>query len=613
MDCITDLSIDSNRSLRAILILGSVLHLASMIPAAQPEPYPAWSHSLQLYYDTSPDRANLTGDVFDFPVLVRLTKDDFPFAEARDSGQDLRFSKPDGTPLSFEIDRYDPVAGKAEIWVRMDTVKANYKGRLARLHWGNPTAASASSPHDVFRSSNGFVSVWHLRGQFPLPRANSVAGGQEAVPANYDNNEQTAGIIGYADSLGGGPSGDYLQTWEPFSDLSQGFTFSIWAYPTAVRPSARFMDFGNGSGRDNLTLYRGGPSQDLVFDSYHNSSRSSVRAPGAISLNQWQYFVVTVVGKSARIYRNGSLIANATLNDTLINGVRREKNFLGRSNSAADPYFIGKLDEPVVSKTARSADWIKLSYVNQRADQGLVSFVEPPMCQARFGIPPDTSINEGSLLNLVGWADCADHFEWSVVSGPAQRILDPEVMVLNLAVPRVSGDTVSEFTFTARYGDSTKTGTVRISIKDVIPDPRFTLPADLTWDGNDSLLLKATVENLAAIEGSSQPTLTYAWTLGGLEVDTAWRSEGLLLKSAAGNGILTVGLCLHNNGPTLCRETAVTITTSPVSMVKRRGSVRSLSFPGYRADGRRVGTRHSAGGPGRSLKTFSAEPVPPRP
>lgn len=600
MGCVTDLVNDSNRSLRAVLTVASFFQLAIAIPSAQTQPYPAWSHSLDLYYDTSPDRVNLTGDVFGFPVLVRLTNAEFPFAEARDSGQDLRFSKPDGTPLSFEIDRYDPVAGKAEIWILMDTLRAGYKGRLARLHWGNPAAASAGSPNDVFKGSNGFVSVWHLRGQFPTPRANAVAGGEEAVPVNYDNDEQTAGIIGYADSLDGGANGDYLQTWEPISDFSQGFTFSIWAYPAAATNFARLMDFGNGPARDNLSLYRGGTSDDLVFESYHNTAGSRVRAPGAISLNQWQYFAVTVTGKSARIYRNGSLIASDTLTDTLINAVRRSNNYLGKSNWAADSYFMGKLDEPVVAKTARSADWIELSYANQKADQVLVSFVAPPTCQRRFGLPPDTTIAEGSLLALTATADCADHFQWSVLSGPAQRILDPEVMVLNLAVPRVSGDTLSEFGFTAAYGDSTESGVVRVSIKDVIPDPRFTLPAGLTWFGNDSLLLEATVENLAAIEGSTQPDLSYAWTLRGLEADTSWRTGGLLLKSAAGNGILTVGLCIHNNGPVICKETAVTVTALPVSIAKRKGTGGSHGIPLYRVDGKRVIThprRGSSGSP----------------
>jgi hypothetical protein len=624
MDWATDLSDDSNRSLRNVLVfifvsafvLGFISHPAVAAPAAQTVAYPEWSHSLDLYYDTSPDRVNLSGDVHGFPVLVRLTSAEFPFAEARDSGQDLRFSKPDGTPLSFEIDRYDPVAGKAEIWILMDTVKADYRGRLARLHWGNPAAASASSPNDVFKGSDGFVSVWHLRGRFPVPRVNSVAGGEDAVPVNYDNNEQTAGIIGYADSLDGGASGDYLQTWEPFSDLSQGFTFSIWAYPTAANPFARFMDFGNGPARDNLALYRGGASEDLVFESYHNTTSSSVRVPGAITLNQWQHFAVTIAGKSARIYRNGSLIGSATLNDTLIHGLRRDNNYLGKSNRAADAYFMGKLDEPVVSKTARSADWIELSYANQKADQALVSFVAPPTCQSRFATPPDTTIGEGSLLALAGLADCADHFQWSVLSGPVPRILDPEVIVLNLAVPRVSRDTLSEFRFTADYGDSTQSGTVRIFIKDVIPDPLFTLPAGLAWDGKDSLLLKATVENRAAIEESSQPVLSYAWTLEGLVADTSWSTEGLLLKSAAGNGILTVGLCIHNNGPAICGETAITVTALPVSTVKRNVTGRSRSFPGYRVDGRRVWPRSSPGGPGRSLKAFGADParsIPPLP
>lgn len=585
----------------------AVLLLAPAVPWAQD--YAAWAYHKEIYYDASATGAGLDGNVLDFPVLVRLTEADFPFAQARDSGQDLRFVKADGSPLDFEIDRYDSAARKAEIWVRIDTVKAGYRGHLARLYWGNPAAPRAGSQGGVFAGAGGFASVWHLRGRYPTPRANSRAGGQDAVPVNFDGDEQVDGIIGFADSLDGAASGDHLQTWEPFDDFSGGFTFSVWAYPTAVADFARFMDFGNGAGQDNLILSRLGSTDSLVFYAYHSASRTVLSTPGAIALNQWQHFAVTVAGKAAKLYRNGSLIASATLADTL-RSVRRGNNYLGKSNWASNAYFAGRLDEVVVARAARSAGWIKLVYANQRAVQSLVTFTAPPACQARFAPPADTAVPEGGSLALEGAADCADRFHWTVVSGPAPRLLDPDVKRLELRVPRVAGDTVAEFRFSARYGDTDSESVVRVAIREAIPEPRFTLPARLAWNGKDTLLLEPVVENLASVRASPAPDLRYAWTLSGLEADTAWRSSGLMLASAAGAGALTVRLCLHNDGPEACAETAVTVE-SPTSLVLpgRSGAADSPGFR-YRADGRRMEAADAGRGrPGLGRTT----PGPARP
>jgi hypothetical protein len=190
---------------------------ALAVPAAD---YSAWQHQKDLYYDTSPDGAGVSADLFAFPVLVRLGPADFPFAEARGDGRDVRFAKPDGTPLRHEIDVYDSAAGKAVFWVLADTVRGDHKGQLLRIYWGNRAAGASADSGGVFARANGFRAVWHLRGQYPTVRPNSVAGGMDAVPQNYDHDEQAGGLIGYADSLDGGDPGDHLQTWEPFDSLS---------------------------------------------------------------------------------------------------------------------------------------------------------------------------------------------------------------------------------------------------------------------------------------------------------------------------------------------------------------------------------------------------------
>jgi hypothetical protein len=70
--------------------------------------------------------------------------------------------------------------------------------------------------------------------------------------------------------------------------------------------------------------------------------------------------------------------------------------------------------------------------------------------------------------------------------------------------------------------------------------------------------VRATVSNLALVKASASPVITWAWTVGGLAVDTAWRSDRLVLRRPAGAGRIDVGLCLHNGGTPACRTIQVT-------------------------------------------------------
>ena len=101
----------------------------------------AWRSVRKLRLNTAPSGAGVTGDVYNFPVLVRLTKDNFDFSTARARGEDIRFAKPDDTPLALEIERWDPVNGLAEVWVKVDTVHGNDSTQSILMYWGNDIAA----------------------------------------------------------------------------------------------------------------------------------------------------------------------------------------------------------------------------------------------------------------------------------------------------------------------------------------------------------------------------------------------------------------------------------------------------------------------------------------
>jgi hypothetical protein len=592
------------------LSLAPVVHGAPAVAAARaPGDYSAWTHGADLFLDTSPKGADVAGGVGAFPLLVRLDGSTFDFSEARRDGRDIRFSDAAGLPLPYQVDQWDSAAGRAALWVRLDTVEGNRADQKLRMHWGNPAAADSSRPDAVFDSADGFVAVWHLGGPGG-ERTNAVAGGKPASPMGYDGNENAKGHIGLCDSLDGEDgSGDHLALGDGYEALSGGFHFSVWAYPTAAVHRGKLLDLGNGAGLDNISIGRDGNTGGIVLDVFDASRRSAeIKSPGGFAEGEWQLIDVTVDGARARIYRNGALLREDTLTGR-IPARRRAYNYLGRSNAGGDAYFRGRLDEARISRTARSADWIRLAHANQKSSQSLVSFTEPRVCVSRFEAPPDTALEEGRVLQLAAAADCASSWTWTAVSGPVPRLPDPDTKTLRLPLPRISGDTVLILRFSASYGDSLKEEEVRIEVLEAIPDPAFSLPGDRDWDGTDSLLVKPSITNLAAVKASRDSLIRWAWTLEGVEADTAWREGGLLIRSAGSTGTLKAGLCLDNGGRPQCRMMAIEVTgkTTPIRPHAAIRPVAARVPPSARRD---AAGRLLPGGPGSAPRAPSSPNSP---
>jgi hypothetical protein len=555
---------------------------------ARADDYATWAHGLDLFTNTSPDGAYVTSTVRHFPLLVRLTAGNFAFAEAQGKGGDIRFSAPDGSHLPYQIERWDSAAAAAEVWVKLDSIRGNARVMALRMHWGNPSAADSSNGNAVFDSARGFAAVWHLGGADVKPRANSVAGGLPAVPVNYDGDESRTGIIGLADSLDGAYVGDYLDLGVGYAGFNRGFTYSVWANASHNAFWSRLLDMGNGAGQDNLVLQRHLTGEDVIFDQYSGTQSTRVVARAAFPTGVWTHFAITVGDSLVSIYRNG-VLAGAVKRPDTIRAVTRLNNYIGKSNWAANDYYQGKIDEARLSRVDRGADWIKLSHANQSEAQSLLSFIPPSSaCTPVFEAPKDTILPEGALLELAGVADCASGYAWESVSGPAPRILDPEVKVLSVALPRVKGDQTLRYRFRARYGDATVSKEVAVTVDETIPDPAFTLPAGLSWNGRDSLVFKPKVANLSAIKASPAPVLNWAWTITGPETDTVWRDSALVLKSAQGEGVLKIGLCLDNDGPVICKVADVALGSSTRIPPRVTAIGPSAGRTGYDASGKRM-------------------------
>ncbi len=370
-------------------LFAATLALAGTLAAAQ-ETYSTWTHHRDVFLNTTNTTggANVTADVIGFPVLVRLDgRDSAVFTAAKAGGADLRFTKEgDVVRLKHQVDTWDAAGRMASVWVLVDTVKGNNKTQKIRMHWGKADAADSSSGSAVFTTANGFFNVWHLGDATGIsPRPSAVTGGDPAVPENFPAGYAPVdGLIGKAESLRGGIPPDVsdrftLGSGTGYSSWESGFTFSVWAKPLDVQNHSPFFSSSNGYavGASDVIIIGRQESTDLIKFRVRtgSGSYSGPNTAGDILLDQWQHFAFTRGGNTgtARIYRNGvEVIANETMAAFAVTA--RPNNYLGGSFSPNDNNYSGLLDEARLSKVARSANWLKLEYENQKPGGGLAFF-----------------------------------------------------------------------------------------------------------------------------------------------------------------------------------------------------------------------------------------------
>ena len=112
------------------LLLGAALLLAAVSPA-----HAWWNDDWSLRRELTVDATALAAtapagaDATDArPVLVRLHDGNFQFAQAAESGADIRFVAADEkTVLVHHIERYDSLLNEAFVWVKVPGLKSGAK------------------------------------------------------------------------------------------------------------------------------------------------------------------------------------------------------------------------------------------------------------------------------------------------------------------------------------------------------------------------------------------------------------------------------------------------------------------------------------------------------
>ena len=256
----------------------SSLIIALLLPLATSaqESLTDWKYSGKLAILTTPDGAELPeGAVVEgFPLLVRIVKDWFDFAQAKADGADLRFATTAGEPLKYEIEDWNTIDGSASIWVRLPTIKGNAQ-QMIQMFWGNANVASESNGKAVFNDSNGYVSVWHL-GEVVRDEVGTLESDDKGTTL-------TAGMIGKARNF---PGKAGVFGGEKISNYPSGgsaHTTSLWF--RAKQPNGTIIGWGNeGGGRGSKVRMQFRSPPHIHIDSDFSDIKGESRLPMNLSL-----------------------------------------------------------------------------------------------------------------------------------------------------------------------------------------------------------------------------------------------------------------------------------------------------------------------------------------
>jgi len=326
-----------------------------------------WRYSHRLYLNTTSSGANVVGDVVNFPLLVRLTAAHFDFSQAKEDGSDIRFANSDATFLPYEIERWDAVKKVAEIWVKVDTVHGGDSTQSLDMYWGCNNSADSSNSTAVFDTAAGFAGVWHLN-----ENSDSVidATGNAFNGKNSGSTTET-GLIGGSRTFSS-TSNNSIKISGLLNSPSD-ITLSAWVK----------SDTSSGAGQDIITL---GDAVLIRLDNisgigatgcYYTDSVSytMISSGQYLAKTGWHYLVLSINNTThiQTFYIDGKQYAVAqNVNKINYAGLGADTYIGTHGNGKKSFNFNGMIDEVRVNNISMTSDWIKLCFMNEKAQDVLV-------------------------------------------------------------------------------------------------------------------------------------------------------------------------------------------------------------------------------------------------
>jgi hypothetical protein len=345
--------------------------------------WPGWEYAQKITLNTTVSGAGTSGDIYNFPVLIRLSSANFKFTQSYHQGNDLRFLASNGSVLPYEIEQWDSIGQRASLWVKLDTIHGNDSRQSIMMFWGSDMSQKVD--RNVFDTTVGFQGTWHL--------GDTGKSCSDATPNNFNGQspdtalpQSERGVIGDCKRFDG--VSDYIVVPNTANsslnfEATDAYTVSAWVSLDTIDNMAQL-------------IVAKGYAQYFLRCTYFPSNTPLWEFSEFSTINTWdacttsaaprQWVLLTGIrnGNSQMLYRNGVAVSTApnvyqsatltrnTSQDITIGRFMESVTLPGEISSFC--FFKGSIDEVRIEKGARNADWIRLCYMNQRPDDKLVVF-----------------------------------------------------------------------------------------------------------------------------------------------------------------------------------------------------------------------------------------------
>jgi len=351
---------------------------------------------------------NYTGSaaIENFPVLVRISESGienfhysdmmFSSSELQNSARDIAFKAADGTPLAYDVDTWNP-NGTSLVWVTLPSLENNTE--FAMFY------RSSKSGKEVCDGNafTNYVGVWHL---------NETAYGSASIADSTTNGltgtsgaggDTKDGVVGTSRRITSTENqkqdtaikvNNDASTLSALNSLDMNFVVSFW-----MRPVGAITDQKDKGVRYNALIGRktgttdpawhlqlAGNSTDMrIWGNDTTDKTMPTTSKGSVPLVKDQWMKIDVIyayGNAAYPRKNNSNdVSNYVLYTNGAESVKGDFNYkqtsgtgilyIGGGFAGGERTFFGDMDEVRVGAFTPSANWMKASYAQEKADSFL--------------------------------------------------------------------------------------------------------------------------------------------------------------------------------------------------------------------------------------------------
>lgn len=318
----------------------------------------SWAYRQKLTFDNSAQ-----GELSDFPVVVKLTTDDFNFAHAKSAGADIRFvDADDTTELKYEIEKWVDDT-EAWIWVKVPTITGSSAADFIYMYFGNVAAEDNQDAPNVWDAN--FKGVWHL---------NKEAGSILDSTVNENDGTNVGALRGQTGQIDGAFTFDGIGNIAYFSNPS-----FIDNTAGAIELLVKLLDLKVDQTLASVTV--DGAVDDEFYIQFNPSTAANKQIQVGVLLNagltmtldtdaniitdaDFHYLVVESDGLTIRLYLDGvektlNVVIGTNSGQWLANAIQANVfNIAGLKRATVIAPANSTTDEVRVSNANRSPDFI---------------------------------------------------------------------------------------------------------------------------------------------------------------------------------------------------------------------------------------------------------------